>query len=70
MNVNKPMLFILKLVGILVVSAVALALILWLGLNLFKFVFYSEYFSLMSKETQTPGLKDNYIPQGITYYDK
>ena len=66
MNVNKPLLIILKLVGILVAFVITLAVIVLLGLNLFKFVFYNDYFSLMSKEGKNPGLPDNYVPQGIT----
>lgn len=69
MNVNKPLLIILKLVGILVASVIALAFLVLLGLNLFKFAFYNDYFSSMTKEGKNPGLADDYVPQGITYYD-
>ena len=46
-----------------------LVLLVLLGLNLFKFGYYNEYFSLLSKEAKNPGLSENFVPQGITHCD-
>ena len=57
--------FIGKVIGILVAAVLALVLLLWGGLNIAKFVMYSEYYSIESTIATNPGLNDDFVCQGI-----
>lgn len=54
-----------KIPLIIVGSIIGLFTIVWGGLNIFKFAIYSQYFDVMTKLGTTPGLNDNFVPQGI-----
>lgn len=69
MSIGRPLVILLKFFCILVGFVLALILLGLLGLNLFKFGYYHEYFSLLSKEAKNPGLSENFVPQGITHCD-
>ncbi|MBQ4554529.1 MAG: hypothetical protein IJA53_09735 [Spirochaetaceae bacterium] len=69
MSISKPLIILFKFFCVLVGFVLALVLLVLLGLNLFKFGYYNEYFSLLSKEAKNPGLSENFVPQGITHCD-
>lgn len=69
MSISKPLIILFKFFCVLVGFVLALVLLVLLGLNLFKFGYYNEYFSLLSKESKNPGLSENFVPQGITHCD-
>ena len=69
MSISKPLIILFKFFCVLVGFLLALVLLVLLGLNLFKFGYYNEYFSLLSKEAKNPGLSENFVPQGITHCD-
>jgi len=69
MSISKPLIILFKFFCVLVGFVLALVLLVLLGLNLFKFEYYNEYFSLLSKEAKNPGLSENFVPQGITHCD-
>ena len=53
---------------ILIFSSIIILFLLFIGaLNLFKFGKYSEYYDSLTRLCKNPGLKDDFIPQGITY---
>lgn len=60
---------ILKVIGkvclITVCSIIALVLLVWGGLNVAKFVIYSEYYSIEETICRNPGLGDGFVCQGI-----
>lgn len=47
----------------------ALFILVFGGFNIFKFMYYSEYYSLREEVCKNPGLSDGYVPQGIAYVD-
>ncbi len=55
------------IVGICFASFFTLIFLVWGGFNVFKFAIYGEYYSLRSQPASIPGLKDGFIPQGISY---
>ncbi len=57
--------FLGKVIGILVAAVLALVLLIWGGLNIAKFVMYSEYYSMESDIATNPGLGDGFVCQGI-----
>lgn len=69
MNIRKPLIIVFKLASLLIAFVLVLAFVFLLGLNLFKFIYYNDYFSHLSKESKNPGLSDNFVPQGITRCD-
>lgn len=69
MNFKKPLIIFFKIFGIIISFVLILAFVVLLSLNLFKFAIYKDYFSVLSKEGSNPGLKDGYVPQGITFCD-
>lgn len=62
MNVAKK---VLKIVLAVFLALIMLILLVWGGLNLFKPVIYSEFFSIDSVICKNPGLNDGFVCQGI-----
>jgi len=62
---GKILMLILKILLFVIMSAVALVLIGWLGLNIAKFFIYSEYYSAKTNVCDNPGLNDGFVCQGI-----
>lgn len=58
---------ILKIASIVLVSIISLVVLVWGGLNVSKFVIYSEYYSIEENVCINPGLNDGFVCQGIAY---
>ncbi len=58
---------VFTIIGICFASFFTLIFLCWGGLNCIKFGIYNEYYSLRSQPASIPGLKDGFVPQGITY---
>lgn len=58
---------ILKIASIVLVSIISLVVLVWGGVNVSKFVIYSEYYSIEENVCINPGLNDGFVCQGITY---
>lgn len=69
MKTNKILSLILKIFGISLLSIISIVFLAWLGLNVFKHIHYKDYFSALDKVAKNPGLRDDFVPQGITSYD-
>ncbi len=54
-----------KATAIVVGGLLGLVLLVWGGLNLFKFVLYSDYYAIKTDVCRNPGLSDGFICQGI-----
>lgn len=67
MSLKKPLIILFKFISIFAVFVFLLVTVVLLGLNLFKFAYYKDYYSLLSKAGKNPGLGDGFVPQGITY---
>lgn len=60
---------IFKVSLLIICSIVTLFVLVWGGLNIFKFAIYSEYFSIKENVCKNPGLGDGFVPQGIAVSD-
>ena len=60
---------IFKILGFTFLGIIGFVLIVLAGLNIFKYVYYNDYFSKMEKIAKNPGLTDDFMPQGITCVD-
>lgn len=69
MNIRKPLIILFKFVFVVFVFIFAMGVIIVLGLNIFKFGIYKEYYSILTKEATSPGINQGFMPQGITYSD-
>lgn len=69
MNAKKITLLFSKIFLIFLGSVLGLVIFVILGLNIFKFPYYHEYFSILTKEAKIHGLNEGFTPQGMTYYD-
>ena len=69
MATKNPIIILVKIIGILVASVLTIAILVLMGLNLFKFAYYNDYFSALTKCGKNPGLDAGFVPQGITYFD-
>ena len=58
-----------KISGLTICIIIAVVLVFLIGLNIFKYPFYSDYFSSLTKEGVNPGLNEGLVPQGITFFD-
>ncbi|MBE6133016.1 MAG: hypothetical protein E7180_06515 [Erysipelotrichaceae bacterium] len=58
-----------KSVCIFFISLISLVGLVWGGLNIGKFIIYSEYYSIESNLCKNPGLNDGFVCQGITVAD-
>ena len=56
----------IKIILITFISIIALLLLVVLGLNIFKYAIYHEYYSIRTNVAINEGLGSGYIPQGIT----
>ena len=54
-----------KSVCIFFISLISLVGLVWGGLNIGKFIIYSEFFSIESNVCRNPGLSDGFVCQGI-----
>lgn len=54
-----------KLLAAIIGGAVALVLVVLIGLNLAKFVIYAEYYGIKTDVCTNPGLSDGFVCQGI-----
>lgn len=65
----KKTLFILckKPIRILI-ALITFVILIYTSLSVSKFFFYKEYFEILTKVSDNPGLNDDYIPQGITFF--
>ena len=65
---------VFKIIGksfcIFFVSLISLIGLVWGGLNIGKFIIYSEYYSIESNLCRNPGLNDGFVCQGITVADE
>ncbi len=66
---NKILSISLKILGFIILGIIGLVILVWAGLNIFKSVYYNDYFSALEKIAKNPGLSDDYVPQGITCVD-
>lgn len=64
-QLSKP----LKIIIIVVSSIIGFFVVALGGLNLFKFAYYSEYFSAREVLCTNPGLNEDYVPQGTAVYE-
>ena len=48
-----------------ILGAIALVLLVIIGLNIAKFFIYSEYYSIKTNVCKNPGLNDGFVCQGI-----
>lgn len=67
---KKIIKLILKLVGMAAGGVLALALLVLVGLNLAKFVIYSDYYAVKEDVCKNPGLSDGFVCQGICAYER
>ena len=67
---KKALKIIGKSVAIFFVSLIGLFALVWGGLNVSKFIIYSEYYSKESDLCKNPGLNDGFVCQGIGVIDK
>lgn len=54
-----------KIIGSIIGGAIALVLLVLIGLNVAKFVIYSEYYGIKEDVCTNPGLSDGFVCQGI-----
>ena len=59
----------LKILGFTSLGIIGFVFIVLAGLNIFKYIYYSDYFTKMEKIAKNPGLTDDFMPQGITCVD-
>ena len=59
-----------KILGFLVSALLTLAILTLLGLNVAKFVLYSDYYDIRTNLCKNPGLSDDFICQGICAYEE
>ena len=64
---------VFKIIGksfcIFFISLISLIGLVWGGLNIGKFIIYSEYYSIESNLCRNPGLNDGFVCQGIAVAD-
>ena len=60
---------ITRILLIIPLALSAIFILVFGGINVFKFIYYHEYYSLREELCINPGLSDGYIPQGITYVE-
>ncbi len=65
---------VIKLIGkillIALIAAVGIVLLVWGGLNVAKFILYSDYYAAKSNVCTNPGLNDGFVCQGIAVSEK
>jgi hypothetical protein len=65
---------VFKIIGksfcIFFISLISLIGLVWGGLNIGKFIIYSEYYSIESNICRNPGLNDGFVCQGIAVADE
>ena len=66
---KKTVRFTLKLLGFAVGGALALVLLVIIGLNIAKFGIYNEYYSIKENVIKNPGLNDGFVCQGLCVTD-
>ena len=66
---NKIVTKVLKIVGIIILSIVALFILFIGGMNIFKHFYYKDYYEVSTKVGKIAGLNHGFVPQGLTYYD-
>lgn len=69
MSVKKSLVILFKAFSFLFVFVLVIGILVLLGLNLFKFAYYKDYYKVLTKEGKNPGLNENYVPQGVSYFD-
>jgi len=62
---KKVLMIIGKIFLILTAAIASLVLLIWGGLNIAKFIIYSDYYSSKESICKNPGLNDGFICQGI-----
>ena len=60
----------LKIFGIIIISIVSLFVVVWAGLNVFKYAIYAEFYGLKKDVCEIPGLNSNLTQQGCAYDDE
>lgn len=68
MKTITRMLLVKVLISILC-TILGIILLVWGGLNLAKFVIYSDYYGMKTDVCKNPGLSDGFVCQGICYVD-
>lgn len=58
-----------KIVGILVSTSLILILVLFSIFNVFKFVYFNDFYSIKQNIATNPGLNDGFVCQGIAQVD-
>lgn len=65
-NKNKKKMPLWAKIPLIVISSiVGLFVVVWGGINIFKYAIYSDYYGRMTGLGNTPDLNDGFIPQGI-----
>ncbi|NLL63178.1 MAG: hypothetical protein GX241_02900 [Ruminococcaceae bacterium] len=58
-----------KIFTVTIIVLLVLIILVVAGFNIYQRILYREFFKTSEKEFKIPGLKDNYVPQGL-FYDK
>ncbi len=62
------MIKVLKIAGIVLGCIILVAVLAVLGFKAFDAIKYSEFYGISNAEFKTPGVNDDFVPQGFEYY--
>lgn len=59
----------MKILKYLLLFIICLFLFVVIGVNILKYPYYHNYYSILTKLGRNPGLNEGFVPQGITFFN-